>query len=218
MSKKPERSPGSTCLRRIRAEAPEPEVIRKAADIIRSGGMVVFPTRNLYGIGGDAFSRTAVQRVFHIKRRPSDKPVSLLIKSRAVLDLLAAHVPACAEKWMERFWPGHLTLVFQARPEVPAYLTAGTGKIGLRIPEHPAARALVEALDTPVTGTSANLSGEDGCHRIEDLAPGIRSNVQMILDAGPLPAGPGSTIVDVTTDPPVILREGTLSRQILFSS
>ncbi len=218
MSRKPGNYPNNDRIRRIDADAPDPAVIHEAAEIIRSGGIVVYPTRNLYGLGGDAFSRKAVQRVFDIKRRPAHKPVSLLIKSRNVLFQLADDIPTLAKPWMDRFWPGHLTLVLRARGDVPAWLTAGTGKIGLRIPEHPVARALVDALDTPLTGTSANLSGGPGCHRIEDLAPQICARVQLIIDAGPLPEGAGSTVADMTTDPPVVIREGAVPRNVLFDS
>jgi L-threonylcarbamoyladenylate synthase len=202
-------------IRTIDPLAPDPSVILAAADIIRAGGVIVFPTRNLYGLGADAFNADAVVRVFRIKRRPPDNPVSILIRSRADVDGLVAHIPAAARKLMDRFWPGRMTIVFAARPEVPPALTAGTGKIGIRVPQHPAAVALTAALDRPITGTSANLSGMPGVHRISDLPEAIIKNVDLVLDAGDLKIGIGSTVVDVTIDPPQVLREGEVCMQEL---
>ena len=125
-----------------------------------------------------------------------------------MIQTLATDIPAPAKKLMNTFWPGHLTLVFKAKPHIPKQLTAGTGKIGIRIPIHPVARALVSQVDFPITGTSANLSGQPGCTRIEDLAASIRKNVHLILDAGPVKGGIGSTIVDVTQTPVAVLRQG----------
>lgn len=207
--------PYSTRIRTIDPFAPDPSVILEAADIIRNGGVIVFPTRNLYGLGADAFNPDAVARVFDIKRRPPDKPVSILIPSRRDLDRLVTDIPAAAIKLMDRFWPGRITLVFPARPEVSPVLTAGTGKIGIRVPEHPVAVALIAALDRPITGTSANLSGMPGVHRIGDLPQAIIDSVDLVLDAGDLKIGVGSTVVDVTTDPPEMLREGEVSMQEL---
>ena len=112
---------------------------------------------------------------------------------------------------MDHFWPGRITLVFKAAADVPSYLTAGTGKIGIRLPGHPAAAALLRVLPTPLTGTSANLSGKPGCRRIEDLENQIAGSLDLILDAGTLNGGIGSTVVDVTIEPPKILREGEVS-------
>lgn len=207
--------PRQNRIRIIDPISPDPSGILEAADIIRNGGVVVFPTRNLYGLGADAFNPDAVARVFRIKRRPPDKPVSILVRSRMDVDRLVTDIPAAALKLMRRFWPGRITIVFQARPEVSPVLTAGTGKIGIRVPEHPAAVALIAALDRPTTGTSANLSGMPGVHRIGDLPQAIIDSVDLVLDAGDLQIGVGSTVVDVTTDPPEMLREGEVSMQEL---
>ncbi len=206
------------CRNRIRVIdplAPDHAVILEAVDIIRKGGVVVFPTRHLYGLGADAFNPEAVARVFRTKRRPSDKPVSILIKCRSDVDGLVTHVPASARNLMDRFWPGRITIVLAARPEVSPALTAGTGKIGIRIPEHPAAVALTAVLGHPITGTSANLSGTPGVHRISDLPDALIHAVDLVLDAGALKTGIGSTVVDATMDPPTMLREGELSTEEL---
>jgi L-threonylcarbamoyladenylate synthase len=189
---------------------PDREAVAAAADVIRAGGVVVIPTRHLYGLAADALNAEALARVFAIKGRPADKPLLILVKSRDALPALVKSVSADACRLMDRFWPGRLTLVFAARDLFPPVLTGGRGKVGIRLPAHPVDRALLDLLPHPVTATSANLSGRAGCHRIGDLAPALRQAVDLILDAGPLPPGPGSSVVDVTVTPPEILREGQL--------
>ena len=195
---------------------PDLSIIKKAAGYIKLGGVVVFPTRNLYGLGVDAWNEAAVHRLFQIKRRPPEKPISILIKSRSDLDPLVTEIPNAAYKLMDLFWPGRMTLVFNARPDVPFVLTAGTGKIGIRLPEHPVAVALVNMLDHPITATSANLSGMAGVHQIGDLPEDFIEDVSMILDAGRLKKGKGSTVVDVTNHPPTVLREGEVPVNDMF--
>lgn len=197
---------------RVDPRAPKPETIRQAAAVIRGGGVVCFPTRCLYGLGADAFNTAAVERVFDIKQRPAELPLLVLINSPSQMDGLAGSIPRVARVLMERFWPGRLTLVLEADASLPARLTAGTGKIGIRLAAHPVARALLEAVAKPITGTSANLSGGSGCRQISELDPLIRRQVDLILDGGPLKGGVGSTVVDVTGDTPVMIREGEVSK------
>ncbi|MDA3898578.1 MAG: L-threonylcarbamoyladenylate synthase, partial [Desulfobacteraceae bacterium] len=199
MNKKPKSSAQNSNIFYIDPENPDFLQIEKAADIVKKGGMLLFPTRTLYGIGVDAFNPDAVNRVFKIKQRATDSPLSVLVKSINDVTSLAAEIPSAALKFMETFWPGSLTIVFKARPEVPSGLTAGTGKIGIRIPEHPVAVRLVESLDCPLTGTSANLSGHPGADCIEDLPSEIITGVDLVIDSGKLKGGTGSTVVDVTT-------------------
>ncbi len=204
-------------IRRIDPEQPDLSLIEEAADVIKKGGIVVFPTRTLYGIGADAFNSEAVHRVFQVKQRAIHNPLSVLIRSIENVPSLAAKIPAAAAKFMETFWPGRLTIVFTARSEVPYSLTAGTGKIGIRVPEHPVAVKLVTSIDCPLTGTSANLSGLPGANCIEDLPLEIINNVDLVIDSGKLKGGFGSTVVDVTTSPPTIIREGEVSKDELFA-
>ncbi len=205
-------------IRKINSEKPEPEIIKEAATIIRRGGVVAFPTRCLYGLGADAFDSTAVNRVARIKQRLSDKPILVLIDSRRQLKDLATHIPPPADALMQAFWPGRLTLVFEARAKLPHQLTAHSGKIGVRLAGHPVALALVKHAGRPITGTSANLSGRPGCFQAPDLDVQVAEKLDLILDAGTLRGGVGSTVVDVTVNPPRILREGEVSaRQILES-
>jgi L-threonylcarbamoyladenylate synthase len=201
----------------VNPRSPQPKPIARAVDVVRGGGVVCFPTRCLYGLGADAFNPAAVERVFEIKQRPADLPLLVLISRPEQFEELAAKVPEAARLLMERFWPGRLTLVLEARPEVPPRLTAGTGKIGVRLAAHPVARALVEAVGRPITGTSANPSGAGGCRRIAELDPRIAGRVQLILDAGDLKGGVGSTVVDVTGGSPLMIREGDVSRSEILA-
>jgi L-threonylcarbamoyladenylate synthase len=202
----------------VNPRSPEPESVARAREVIRTGGVVCFPTRCLYGLGVDALDTAAVERVYEIKQRPADMPLLVLIGRSAQLAELAERVPLMAQLLMDRFWPGRLTLVLEARSIIPVRLTAGTGKIGIRLAAHPVARALVEALDRPITGTSANLSGASGCRQIADLDARISRQVDLILDGGPLKGGVGSTVVDVVGENPVVIREGEISRPEILAA
>ena len=201
----------SSIIREINPTRPQPEIIAEAAEVIKRGGVIAFPTRCLYGLGADAFNPDAVERMIQIKQRPDDKPILVLIDTRSRLESLVTHIPPAADAIMEAFWPGRVTLVFKARKTLAVQLTADSGNIGVRLPGHPAASALVKHVRSPITGTSANLSGRAGCHRAQDLEPKIAGQLDLILDAGSLMGGVGSTIVDVTVDPPRILREGQVT-------
>jgi len=196
---------------------PQPDLISEAARIINDGGIVSFPTRYLYGLGADALNSEAVDRVFVIKQRPYSKPLSVLINHQNDLSLLARNVPQAALRIMERFWPGDITIVFEANASLPLNLTAGTGKIGVRLPQHPVAVALTNAVQVPITATSANLTGRGGCSRISDLDPVVTDKLDLILDAGQLEGGTGTTVIDVTVDVPKILREGAVPAKDIFT-
>ena len=202
---------------KINHEHPEPEIIQRAGTALKQGGVIAFPTRCLYGLGADAFNAAAVDRVFKIKQRPSQKPILILIDRRIQLERLVSHVSPAASRIMDHFWPGGVTLVFKAVDTVPQNLTAGTGKIGIRLPGHPVAAALVDSLGRPLTGTSANLAGRPGCRRIDDLDPSLVQQLDAVLDAGTLKGGTGSTVVDVTQDIPRILREGEISEKEILT-
>ncbi len=202
---------------KVNPEHPEPEVIQRAGTVIKQGGIIAFPTRCLYGLGANAFNREAVQRVFQLKQRSFQKPILILIDQRIQLERLVSHVSKTASRIMDQFWPGRVTLVFKAADTVPHYLTAGTGKIGIRLPGHPVAATLTDSLGVALTGTSANLSGRPGCRHIDDLDPQLIRQLDAVLDAGPLKGGTGSTVVDVTGDIPWILREGQVSEKEILS-
>jgi L-threonylcarbamoyladenylate synthase len=192
----------------ISATRPDHVDIARAAQIIRNGGVVVFPTYGLYGLGTDPLNGAAVERIFAIKGRQAKKAILVLIADMSSLDQVAVPPSATALTMMRRFWPGGVTFVLQARPELPAELTGFSVKIGVRLVAHPVAAALVRAVGAPVTGTSANISGLGGCAAIEDMDDRLFDVVDLVLDAGPLAGGSGSTVVDITGQTPRILREG----------
>ena len=204
-------------IHKINPHNPDPLVIQDAAALIRKGGVMAFPTRCLYGLGADAFNPDAVNRIFEIKQRPAKKPILILIDDPNRLKSLVTHISEAAKAISKRFWPGRVTLVFNASAKVPDTLTAGTGKIGIRLAGHPVAAALARAIQGPITGTSANVSGFPGCHQIEDLQPTVTKQLDLILDAGPLKGGRGSTVVDVTGNIPRVLREGVVSKKDILS-
>jgi L-threonylcarbamoyladenylate synthase len=198
----------SKTIFKITPDTPDPAVISMAADIITNGGVLVFPTQSLYGLAADALNEEAVDSIFEIKRRPPEKALLVLIETISDVDDLVREVPSQARRIMEAFWPGGVTLVLHARSDLPRNLTAGTGKIGVRLPLHPVARRLVKAVGGPITGTSANLSGQAGCRKVSEIDPLVIEGARMTLDAGPLIGGMGSTVVDMTSPGPKILREG----------
>ncbi len=202
---------------RIDPARPDPVLIRRAARTMQSGGLIVFPTSGLYGLGADATSEAAIDRIFRAKRRISTKPILVLIKDAGQLDRLVTRLSDTARQLIRRHWPGGVTFVFDARRDLPSSLTAGTGKIGVRVPAHPVALALVASVDFPVTATSANLSGQRGCASVEDLPSRFTAQVDLVLNAGTLAGGKGSTVVDVTGKRPVILRPGRVPAEDIFS-
>ncbi len=197
-------------IRRLDGRHPQEDAILEAARIIRGGGVVVFPTTSLYGLAADASNPAAVEKVFAIKQRPLDKPILILVPNLWDIQGLVQDIPLAAERIMTAHWPGNLTLIFKAGSGLLPSLTAGTGKIGIRLPVFPVARFLVRAAGRPITATSANISGQTGCSQIADLDPAVSTAVDLILDAGPLKGGAGSTILDVSEDPPVLVREGAI--------
>lgn len=216
---KPKRPDSQITVNRLAIDPgrPDPLVIRAAADIVRRGGVVVFPTRCLYGLAADALNPAAVERVFALKRRPAVKPILVLVADPCGVRSLVEQVTPPAERLMQHFWPGLVTVIFTARKKLPANLTAGTGKIGIRVPSHPVAAALVKAAGGPLTGTSANISGQAGCHRVADLDPQLAAAADAVLDAGPLAGGTGSTVVDATAEKVRVLRQGSVSARAVLA-
>jgi L-threonylcarbamoyladenylate synthase len=202
---------------RINAKHPQEDTINAAARIVCSGGVVVFPTTSLYGLAADASNPAAVEKVFAIKQRPVDKPILILVPDIRDIQNLVQDIPDAAVRIMTALWPGNLTLIFKAGIGLLPSLTAGTGKIGIRLPVYPIARLLVRAVGRPITATSANISGLTSCSQITDIDPAVAAEVDMILDAGPLKGGAGSTILDVSQVPPIILRDGSISQNRIFS-
>jgi L-threonylcarbamoyladenylate synthase len=200
---------------KIDFEHPEPHKIDEAVAILKNGGVIAFPTETFYGLGADARNDEAIEKIFGIKGRDFKNPILVVIGDRGQLDAFAADIPAEARKLMDRFWPGPLTIVFRATPSVSPKLTAGTGKIGIRLTSHPIAREISKGLGEPVTATSANLSGAPECSSAAEVLSQLQGRIDGVVDGGHTPGGKGSTIVDVTIYPPKVLREGMIPSSLI---
>jgi L-threonylcarbamoyladenylate synthase len=190
--------------------------IKEAKDVILTGGVVAVPTESFYGLAVNALNEKAIERLLAIKKRREDHPVLILIHSADVLERYVVQVPPVALHLIEAFWPGGLTMVFEAKPVLPLLLTGGTGKIGVRLSSHPVPTELASVAGVAITGTSANVTGEPPCESPEDVIEALGSQVDIILDGGKTAGGRGSTVLDVTVAPPVILREGMVPRKLLM--
>ncbi|MCF8119091.1 MAG: threonylcarbamoyl-AMP synthase [Deltaproteobacteria bacterium] len=184
--------------------------VQKAGKILLSGGLVACPTESVYAIAADATNEAAVQRVFTLKQRKPDRPILILIPSLQALNRYVADIPPVARPLMNRFWPGGLTLIFEAGPRISPLLTAGTGKIGVRLSSHPVATALAREIQRPITGTSANISDTPPCRDPEEILRVFGEGIDLLLDGGRLQSGSLSTVLDITTEPPQILRQGAI--------
>lgn len=189
--------------------SPSPAAVADAAAVLEAGGVVAFPTETFYGLGVAALDAAAVRRLFALKGRPESRPILVLVDDPARIERFAL-LTESARALIARHWPGALTLVLAARSAVPPELTAGTGTVGVRQPGHPVARALASALAAPVTAPSANLSGETPPTTAADVLDVFDGRIDLVLDAGPTAGGLPSTVVDVTVDPPRVLREGVI--------
>lgn len=189
--------------------------IERAAAILRSGGVVAFPTETVYGLGANALDETAVEKIFEVKGRPSYNPLIVHVGSTELARELVTEWPDVAGCLASRFWPGPLTLVLPKRPEVPDRVTAGLPTVAVRVPHHPVALALLRSSGLPVAAPSANLFTRLSPTTAEHVKLGLGERVDMILDAGPTPVGIESTVLDLTGEIPRLLRPGTISREAL---
>lgn len=192
--------------------------LREAVDTIRKGYIVAYPTETFYGLGVDPFNRKALERLFALKGRERGKPVPVLVPDLETLEWIVEEIPKTGRRLIDRFWPGPLTIVFKARPEVPDLLTVGTGKIGVRISSHPVAAKLLEYLDGPLTTTSANPSGKGSPLTAGEVEDYFGEKVAIIIDGGRLKGRKGSTVVDVTGGGLTTIREGEISVEELRRS
>lgn len=198
-------------IQQIDPQAPAPEAFTRAATILRAGGLVVFPTETVYGLGANALDETAVARIFAAKGRPARNPLIVHVADLTDARKLAADWPDVAQRLAERFWPGPLTLVVPKQACVPDLVTAGGPTVALRIPAHPVALALLRACGLPLAGPSANRSTSLSPTRAEHVLRGLADRIDLLLDAGPTTGGLESTVVDVTTQPPRLLRPGLVT-------
>jgi len=191
------------------------KAIKLARRLLREGEVVVFPTDTVYGIGASAFERLAVREIFAVKQRPPDKALPLFIYQIDDLNLVARNVPNYAWKFLQRFWPGALTVVLPKNPALPADVTAGQETVAVRIPDHPLCLELVIQVGRPLAVTSANLSGRPTPPTAQGIAAQLGDSVPLILDGGPSPSAAPSTIVDLSVSPPRLLRQGVLDIEAL---
>jgi L-threonylcarbamoyladenylate synthase len=188
---------------------PAAHLIHKAAAVIRNGGIIIYPTETLYGLGANPFDLAAVERLYKLKGREAGKPIPFLIKDQEMLDTLVADVPPIGRQLMEQYWPGPLTLIFRAKEGLPPPVRGEAGTIGVRISAHPIARLIVEAIAVPLTSTSANPAGEQDLSDAQSIADILGDQVDLVIDGGKV-AGQGSTVVDLTTTPPTVVRPGMI--------
>lgn len=182
-----------------------------AAALLRSGGLVAFPTETVYGLGANALDEQAVRRVFAAKGRPADNPLIVHVASLDEVTSVARSLPPAARRLAERYWPGPLTLVLDTRPEVPSVTRGGLATIAVRVPAHPLALELLREAGVPVAAPSANRSGRPSPTTAAHVRDDLGDRVDLVLDGGPCVLGLESTVVDARGDVPVVLREGSLS-------
>lgn len=193
----------------------DPEGIKKACAIILNGGVIAFPTETFYGLAADAFNEQALRRIYEIKGREEGKPLLLLLAEKSWVVPLVKTIPPLAQKLMDKFWPGPLTLVFEAQSHLSPLITGNTGKVGLRISSNSLTQKLVQALGKPITGTSANLSGKPSLSMAEEVIYDLGNKVDAVLDGGKTAGGLGSTVLDISGSSPLIIREGAIPFNIL---
>ena len=181
--------------------------LEKGISILKKGGVIAFPTDTVYALGADAFNSVAVQRIYEIKDRSESNPFPLLIADVKQLAALAEPIPELARFLVRQFWPGGVTLVLSKKDTVPAYLASGP-TIAVRVPNHPTCLALLQHLAGPLIGTSANVSGQPAALTADEVRQQLGDRIDLIIDGGRCPGGKESTVLDITREPPVVLRQG----------
>ncbi|WP_026486378.1 L-threonylcarbamoyladenylate synthase [Caldanaerobius polysaccharolyticus] len=197
----------------VTREHPENDALRQAARFILEGGIVAFPTETVYGLGANALNPHAVKKIFQAKGRPQDNPLIVHISDFDEVYKYAELVPDKAKILMERFWPGPMTLVLKKKDIIPDVITAGLDSVGIRMPDHPVARAFIKACGVPIAAPSANISGKPSPTRAEHVFEDLNGKIDAIIDGGPCDVGLESTVIDVTGRIPFILRPGGVTRE-----
>ncbi len=204
-----------TIIYKVNHEDPEPEKIRAAADVIKEGGLVAFPTETVYGLGANALNADAVLALFKAKKRPLDNPPIVHVENASDVFKLTERVPAKAEKLMKQFWPGPLTLVFERSNLVPDVTTAGLETIAVRMPKNKIALALIKESGYPIAAPSANLAGKPSPTSAKHVFDDLNGRIDVIIDGGETKIGVESTVLDISADPPTLLRPGGTSLEVL---
>jgi tRNA threonylcarbamoyl adenosine modification protein (Sua5/YciO/YrdC/YwlC family) len=197
---------------KVKSDKPDPERIAYAAHLIRAGQVVAIPTDTLYGLAADPFNLHAVEKIYQMKGRPSHKPLLLLVGSLEQAEDLADRLPDSFYALARRFWPGPLTMLLPASHKIPRKITGNTGKVALRLPKARVPVALIEELAMPLTGTSANLAGLQGCSKASEVQVQLGDRLPLILDGGDSGVAVPSTIVDLSQKSWKIVRDGAIPR------
>ncbi|MBI3292402.1 MAG: threonylcarbamoyl-AMP synthase [Elusimicrobia bacterium] len=196
---------------RVNARRPQKRCVQAAVECLRRGGVVVFPTDTVYGLAARAFDREAVRRIYQLKGRRWTKPLVYFVSSAEQMSSFVEPLSEPVRRLIKRYWPGPLTLIFTASP-AGRLLTGGRTTLGVRVPNHPSALALLQALGEPLATTSANRSGEPAANRGSQAVRLFRGLVDLILDGGTTPLQRESTVLDVTTTPWLVVREGAIPK------
>ncbi len=204
-----------TLLLKVDSQEPDIEKICIAANFIKKGGLVAFPTETVYGLGADALNPKAVLSLFKAKKRPLDNPPIVHVGNAKDIQRLVKNVPPKAERLMKKFWPGPLTLIFKRSIIVPDVTVAGLDTIAIRMPKHNVALALIRKSGCPIAAPSANLAGKPSPTSAKHVLDDLNGRIDAVLDAGPTCIGVESTVLDLTVDPPQILRPGGTSYEVL---
>ena len=200
----------------INPESPTSDVINSAANLIRNGELVGFPTDTLYGIGCDAFNLKATEKLFLLKERPFSKPINLLISELNQIKSIVPLITQTAKKLISEFWPGALTIIFPKKKGILENISGGLESIGVRMPNYIITLQLIKQVNMPIAATSANLSGHTSSTTVEEVIDHFQNKIPLIIDGGKTPLELGSTIVDITEDTPKILREGFIPKEEIF--
>lgn len=193
----------------------DPEAMKKAVQLLKAGGLVAFPTDTVYGLGAYAFFAQGVERIYHVKGRPLNKAIPLLLGQVDSLPQVAHDISREARLLTERFWPGPLTVVLYRKPVVPDIVSGGGPTVALRVPDHPFTLRLIEAVGAPLATTSANLTGHPDPQTAQEVAGYLEGRIDLIVDGGRCPGGIPSTVMDLTRTPPVVVRPGAISQEQL---
>jgi L-threonylcarbamoyladenylate synthase len=187
------------------------ENLSAAVQVLKGGDVIVFPTETLYGLGADALNDAAVEKVFQLKGRDPRNPIPVLVADQEMLHTLVAKIPTVAQKLLDRYWPGPLTLVLPGRKNIPKPLCNPTGGIAVRISSQPIAALLIKGLGRPLTATSANPSGKEPARTLQEAKTYFADRVELFVDGGTLTSKSGSTVVEVIEDNVKVVREGEIS-------
>ena len=197
-----------TVVLKVDSQKPDIEKVQIAADILRKGGLVAFPTETVYGLGVDALNPKAVSALFKAKKRPMDNPPIIHVENINDIYRIAEKIPPKAVKLIKEFWPGPLTLVFKRSKTIPDVTVAGLDTVAVRMPQHAVALALIRESHCPVAAPSANLAGKPSPTSAQHVFDDLNGRIHAILDAGPTHIGVESTVLDLSVDPPLVLRPG----------